>query len=321
MAYKKLSPEKKIILWFFLVLFLVILVLTALTPMLADDYSYSFSYADRGRICSLSDIIRSLQAHRDTMNGRMTAHFFAHLFLLLPKPVFSVLNALVFCLIIFSIFRVVRGGDDRLNIFLLLLAFFLVWLYTPVFGQVFLWLDGACNYSWALCFILAYLYPYITAYLRGGPLAPGSAWKKVLFLLLAFLAGSYSEGASFAALFIAFAFLLCLWHRDKKLPRFLLAALAAACLGYLFLMTAPSEWSGRTGSFSLQVIAKNIKRIFSAPQETMLPLFVLYAALLATCFCFKARREVIVTSVIFSWVLGCRWFFSPWRSISPGVPC
>lgn len=321
MANKKLSLEKKIILWFFLALYLVVLVLTALTPMLADDYSYSFSYADRSRISSLSDILRSLQAHRDTMNGRMTAHFFAHLFLLLPKPVFSVCNALVFCLILFNIFRIVRGGDDRLNIFLLLLAFFLVWLYTPVFGQVFLWLDGACNYAWALCFILAYLYPYLAAYLRGSPLAPGSAWKKLLFLLLAFLAGSYSEGASFAALFIAFAFLLCLWRRDKKLPRFLLSALAVACLGYLFLMTAPSEWSGRTGSFSPLLIAKNIKRIFSAPQETMLPLFVLYAALLAACLGFRVRREVVVTSVVLflgawvSLVLFAVAIYFPWRSL------
>ena len=115
MKYKTLSPEQKLILWLFLTLFMVILVLTALTPMLADDYSYSFSYADRSRISSLSDILRSLQAHRDTMNGRMTAHFFAHLFLLLPKPVFSVCNALVFCLILFNIFRIVRGGDDRLQ--------------------------------------------------------------------------------------------------------------------------------------------------------------------------------------------------------------
>lgn len=321
MRSRQVSLDKKLIRWIFFFLFAVILILTALTPMQADDYSYSFSYADRSRIQSLSDIIQSLQVHRDTMNGRMTAHFFAHLFLLLPKPVFSFLNAFVFCLIVFFLYRLVRGENERRNVFLLLLILFLTWLYTPVFGQVFLWLDGACNYAWGLCFILAYLSPYIAAYLHDSPLAPKVFWKKFLFLLLAFLAGSYSEGASFAALFIAFTFLLCLWHRDGKLPRFLLLGLVVACLGYLFLMTAPSEWSGRTGSFSPLLIAKNIKRIFSAPQETMLPLFVLYAALLAACFGCKARCEVIVTSVILflgawvSLVLFAVAIYFPWRSL------
>lgn len=99
-------------------------------------------------------------------------------------------------------------------------------------------------------------------------------------------------------LFIAFCFLLCLWHRDGALPRFLLLALFAAALGYLYLMTAPSEWNGRTGTISLEIIAKNIKRMISAPQETMMPLFSLYALLLTACICFRRRRELIVTSVI-----------------------
>ena len=122
-------------------------------------------------------------------------------------------------------------------------------------------------------------------------------------------------------LFIAFCFLLCLWHRDGKLPRFLLLALFAAVLGYFFLMTAPSEWSGRTGSFSMEVIAKNIKRMISAPQETMMPLFALYAVLLTACICFKRRREVIISSVILflgAWAsiaLFAVALYFPWRSL------
>ena len=73
--------------------FSAIFLMTCLTPMLADDFSYSFSYADGNRIESLGDIIRSLCAHRQTMNGRMFSHGLVMLFLLLPKMVFNLSNA------------------------------------------------------------------------------------------------------------------------------------------------------------------------------------------------------------------------------------
>lgn len=53
----------------------------------------------------------------------------------------------------------------------------------------------------------------------------------------------------------------------------------------------------------------------------MLPLFVLYAALLAACILFKARRELIVTSAILflgawvSLVLFAVALYFPWRSL------
>ena len=321
MKYQSLPFYRKLLIWAFILLFFLFFSLSFLTPMLADDYSYSFSYADRSRISSLSDIISSLEAHRNDMNGRMAAHFFAHLFLMLPKIIFCLANSLVVLGIFYLIYLTLPGTDYRQKFIIMLIVFFLVWLYTPVFGQVFLWLDGACNYAWAFFFIYAFIFPYCRAYLFNLSASPFGRLGKLIFLPLAFLAGSYSEGASFGMLFTAFCFLLCLWHRDKKLPRFLLLALFAAALGYLYLMTAPSEWSGRTGSFSIEVIAKNIKRMISAPQETMMPLFSLYAVLLTACICFKRRRELIISSVILflgAWAsiaLFAAALYFPWRSL------
>lgn len=321
MIYKSLPLYRKLLIWSFIMLFFLFFTLSFLTPMLADDYSYSFSYADRSRINSISDIISSLAAHRVDMNGRMAAHFFAHLFLMQPKIVFCLANSLIVLGIFYLIYLTLPGTDDRQKFIVMLMVFFLVWLYTPVFGQVFLWLYGACNYSWAFFFIYAFIFPYCRAYLFNLSASPFGLFGKLFFLLLAFLAGSYSEGASFGMLFIAFCFLLCLWHRDRKLPRFLVLALITAALGYLYLMTAPSEWSGRTGSFSMEVIAKNIKRMISAPQETMMPLFALYAVLLTACICFKRRREVIISSVILflgAWAsiaLFAVALYFPWRSL------
>lgn len=321
MQYKTLTAYKKALFWLFLFLSILVFVLSFFTPMLADDYSYSFSYADRSRISSLSGIFSSLEAHRSSMNGRMAAHFFAHLFLMLPKALFSLANSLVALATFSLIYLTIRSNDSGRDFAIMLIVLFLVWLYTPVFGQVFLWLDGACNYAWAFFFIYTFIFPYCRAYLFNLSASPFGRLGKLLFMPLAFLAGSYSEGASFGMLFIAFCFLLCLWRRDKKLPRFLLLSLFVAALGYLYLMSAPSEWSGRTGSFSLEVIAKNIKRMISAPQETMMVLFSLYAVLLTACICFKMQRELIVTSVILflgAWasiVLFAAAIYFPWRSL------
>lgn len=99
--------------------------------MLADDYSYSFSYADRSRISSVSAIISSLEAHRSYMNGRMASHFFAHLFLMLPKAIFCLANALIALGIFSLIYLTLPGSDDRQKFIIMLIVFFLVWLYTP----------------------------------------------------------------------------------------------------------------------------------------------------------------------------------------------
>ena len=164
MKYQSLPFYRKLLIWAFILLFFLFFSLSFLTPMLADDYSYSFSYADRSRISSLSDIISSLEAHRNDMNGRMAAHFFAHLFLMLPKIIFCLANSLVVLGIFYLIYLTLPGTDYRQKFIIMLIVFFLVWLYTPVFGQVFLWLDGACNYAWAFFFIYAFIFPYCRAY-------------------------------------------------------------------------------------------------------------------------------------------------------------
>jgi len=87
-------------------------------------------------------------------------YFFAQLFLLLPKAIFNVINALVTTAIFFIMLSICGFERPGKSLFLLAAAFMLVWYFTPDFGQVFLWLDGACNYSWAILFSLLF-YPFI----------------------------------------------------------------------------------------------------------------------------------------------------------------
>ena len=77
------------------------------------------------------------------------------LFLLLPKGIFNVFNALAFTALVYLLARPCRTGDRR-SALLLLAVFGCVWVLQPEFGQVFLWLDGSLNYLW--CAVLSLLW-------------------------------------------------------------------------------------------------------------------------------------------------------------------
>jgi hypothetical protein len=53
------------------------------TPLMMDDYDYSFSWATGEKLTSLSDIFASQIAHYSLWGGRSVTHFLVQLFLLM----------------------------------------------------------------------------------------------------------------------------------------------------------------------------------------------------------------------------------------------
>lgn len=97
----KIYTEKMSVLFVMLAVFLTMTLLSFLTPMIADDYNYCFSFADGRRISSVGAIIESMIAHRSAVNGRIVAHSLVQLFLMLPKAVFNVANGLAAAVLCF----------------------------------------------------------------------------------------------------------------------------------------------------------------------------------------------------------------------------
>ena len=281
---------------FFALLFLLMLALSFLTPLVADDFSYSFSWADDSRIRSLGQIGDSMAVHRQLTNGRVLTHGLVQLLLMLPKGVFNLLNAGNTLLLAFLFLRHFPAEDGRRGAFLLLTGAFLIWNFLPVFGQTFLWLDGAVNYSWGISLFLLFLWPYTARYLELPRKA--SVLGKVLFFPLAFAAGAWSENGSVATLFIALCLLLLLLHREKKLPALLTAGFLTACLGFVFLMSAPAM-QGRASDFSLSAIGANMVQILSLARSLLLPLYLLYATALALCLLAGGDRKKVLLSAVF----------------------
>lgn len=281
-----------------LCVFCAMLVMTFLTPMLADDFSYSFSYADRSkRIESIADIFPSMAAHRQSMNGRVFSHSLAQLFLMLPKMVFNIFNALNAVVLVCLVRRYFHGRSEKCGLVLVLCGLFMVWQFIPAFGQNFLWLDGSLNYSWAVSFVLAFIWPFFAAYFGNG--FSFNPIISALFVLFSFVAGGYSESTSCAALFIAFCFALLLYIRERQLPWQLIASFLSACLGFLFMMLAPSELNGRTASFSFGEIAHNIQWVFMATQEELLPLYCISAVLFVIAAIVGIDRKRLISAAIF----------------------
>ena len=266
----KITKDKKPICFILLAVFLFMTLLSFLTPMIADDYSYSFSFADYSRI---EDIVGSMAAHRETINGRVIAHSMVQFFLMLPKAVFNISNGLAASLFVFLTSLYSDFGLERKNAFVLAIAVLALWYFVPQFGEVFLWLDGAFSYGWAMLFSLLFVFPFYREFCGSGHRT--QSWVKAVYVVFAFAAGAYSESISLAMLFIAFCLAVGGYIQKRKVPLFLAAALVTAILGYVFLMLSPSELSGRAGEFSLSAIARSFEY---AVELTKLHLGKLYCA-------------------------------------------
>ena len=103
-----------------ILVFLVVLVLTALTPMVSDDFAYCFSFADWTRIRHVGQIIPSMAEHRNVTNGRVIVHGLVQLLLLLPRPVYCALNALNAVLLCVLIRRMIALPSRKQEMVILL---------------------------------------------------------------------------------------------------------------------------------------------------------------------------------------------------------
>lgn len=253
---KKINTSRAAVIAVCCAIFLFMLLCNFLTGMVSDDYSYCYSWTTGERITSIPDILVSLRQHYNTTNGRMIAHFFAHLFLMLPLPVFKFLNAGMFLLMLWLLYRFAVPKGQRSAV-LLLVLFGLIWCTEPAFGEVNLWLDGACNYLWGGTVTLLYLSPMVLCICRGQPLSR-SPWRAAVTMLLGLASGAYLENASAAAIFMAFLLLLLLrFYKKERIPVYLHVSFLLSIAGYLFMICAPGEHANKYGGLTLAALRQN----------------------------------------------------------------
>ena len=258
----------------YLLVFLFLFVCNVLTKYMVDDFAYLYSFRTGQRIASVFDIFPSMAAHAQYMNGRLIPHFLVQLFTLPPAWVFDLVNAGMFILQIWTIVRVAGGGYTWKEPILCLFAFFTLWLYEPMFGQVNLWQDGAVNYLWSVVFGLGFLSLFARAYLHGEEAPP----KKKIYFLLAFAAGAYSETVSAAAIFMAAVLVLLRAIEHQKAPeKYLISLICVAFLGYVSIYLAPAQWANKfAGSGGMLESFKGALRMYMDFRILLVAFFVLF---------------------------------------------
>lgn len=248
------SRSRLLLILFCLGFFALMLLCTHWTDLIADDYRYCFSYADDTRIESVAQIFPSMAAHRQSMNGRVVPHFLVQLFLLLPKGVFDVVNALFFVLLIWLLHEL-AVGKGLPNPVLACALFFALWAFQPDFGQVFLWLTGAVNYLWCGVFSLLWLLPLVKSFRDDW--TPGKALT-ALYVVFSFPVGAYSENGTVAlvAMWLAFALVDWIWFKHRP-ALWKILALAAMLAGFAYMMSAPAETVNKSAEMTFKVLLSN----------------------------------------------------------------
>lgn len=283
------------------VVFLAMLALNCLTPYVADDYTFSFSYATGERLTGLWDVLQSQWYHYFHWSGRFIIKCLAQFFTVLPKGVFDLLNAAVYAGLGLVLHRLAQGQRQRFAPVVLALIYLSLWMVSPVFGQTNLWMCGSFNYLWATFFCAAALLPYALHFHR--PLSP-RRWLAPACLLGGLVAGWASENTS-AGLLVALV--LCvgffLW-RDKKAPLWAWLGLLGALAGFALLILAPGNYQRQDAAADprgpLTVLAvRFITALDKLVSGGGLVLLVLFAAL----FCLLALQKPKASGLLWPLVL------------------
>ena len=303
---------KKPLIVVIILLYCFVLICNFLTPYQADDFIYHYRFDNGERIEHISDIIPSLVTHAKAINGRTTAHFFVHLFEMLPKTLFNFINSAVFISLLFIMHKFILSLRSKISIFMLLLIFLSVWVFTPAFGEVFLWLDGSVNYLWAIVLNLLFLSPYCALFMGAKDSFNNFKAHKyaVLFLqlcyiLLSFLAGSFQETMSSASFMISIAFMLFTHFYDKKKVNLIykVASIAFFC-GLLFMAIQPAEISVKSSTTSFVTIFHSFLTMMERFEDSWILIFMFFICF-TICLLKHCDPKQLILSGIFMFGFIC----------------
>lgn len=261
-------------------IFLMMLLLNILTPLIADDFSYSFNI-DGEKLGSFLDVINYQITHYFKWGGRTVAHTIAQSFLLFPKPFFSIMNTFVYVLLVYLIYLHSKGDNKDDNPLILILIHFGLWFLVPVFGQNCLWLIGSCNYLWTTTLILLFL-----LIIRKNS-QKETFFKIIGMLLFGIIVGWTNENTSFGLIIITAGTLIISKKENKKrkILKYQFSGLVGTIIGFIILIIAPGNF---VRSSILEdntfIVIKFLKRIVDATLGMLdytLPLLIVITILFA----------------------------------------
>lgn len=228
-------------------IFCVLLWFNIKTPLIGDDFVYSFIYQTPKRLTCLKDIFYSQYLHYFQWGGRSIVHFIAQALLLIKNPlIVDTLEALIFTTYIYIMYKHIIGHKHS-SISILAITFMCVWLLLPTFAETTLWLTGSANYLWGTLLILLFLLPY-RLFRNQHINKTKSICYAIGMLLFGIIAGWTNENTAAGMIVIIVSFMLTFNYKKWKIPAWCYFGLIGACLGYILMIIAPGNFARAEGT-------------------------------------------------------------------------
>lgn len=318
----KHNKQKVLFAIFILLAFVILYYLNVLYPIFGDDWAYSFIWEQgvetHTAISSFGDIVTSQYNHYMLWGGRTIVHTIDQLLLWMGDTAHNILNALIYVVYLFVIYRMANKGNST-NVLVFLVAALVLWYVHPVFAQTVLWITGSANYLWGTTIVLLFMYPFY-AYYKGEEIAD-TLPKIILFFLVGVIAGWTIENMGIAAIvFIGFILILLRIER-RVVPKWAILGFLGIILGYLFLILAPGNYIrldvindilGISNISKWELLKMRIPDVFGLFKKHILILSVIYIMLFVISLKFvkdEKRRKAIKISLLF-FVTSCISFFA-----------
>ena len=281
-----------------LLIFFLILLLNSYTTFVADDFNNLFTKSGE-RISSIKDIFLIQKNRYYSINGRAIAHGMGQFMLMFDKSFINFFNSIFFCTFVYSIYRFVVMPDDYgltgnskylesvinsnkygRHIFktgVLILVFLLVWNYTPVFGQTYLWVIGAANYMWTSLMILAVLHISRRVAIINDT---GHLYMWIpLIVILCFLTGWTNENTVVGLLFVLAYQLIKMMIDNTKGISIMVMMTVSTLMGFIIMITAPGNFArmklfNEPENFSVKLILRFTK-MSQAYSKYIMVLFII----------------------------------------------
>ena len=282
---------KNVVIKIFVVLTLVFAyIITSRTPMMWEDVVYTLkadaalgaamsnsSVADTlnferyNRVADVEDLVTSSYYHYMNANGRLFPHMTSQTFgALIGKPLFDVLNALMFVLLICVVtYLVTNTRKDYWRWWVVVLS--ALWFLLPATNTCFFLMTYALNYLWSsvLCISFLLLYQYSS-----------NRQQSLLFIFLGCLF-SFGAGWSHEGIAVGIAagvlFDVFLLYRSGQRNDYKLALALSFCLGAAFLCLSPGIFTRTDAALPLY------NHLLSFARLRVFWLFLL-------CWCIFSRR-------------------------------
>ncbi|WP_142647548.1 DUF3329 domain-containing protein [Enterococcus faecium] len=298
---KKIKSDRHLFIVLFCI-FVFMLILNSMSPLVHDDYSYFV------KTSSIKTILSDEYQQYMTWTGRSVVHVIFRFFTKLPKIYFNIYNSCMFSILVYQIIMFSSIIKDRAtkNVYLKgFIIFSLMWIFTPAFNNVYLWMAGSVNYLTAMVIMLSFILFY-HRYITESKEQNNSFFKTIGMLLLGIIAGWCNENTSGGTLFIVVAYTaLSYFYKNKKIEKWMIAGIVGNIVGFLFMVMAPGNdiratYFDRSNLSIFWKILDAIPAISRALQENaMFPLTIALALIVLSYLNSSLTISNILSSLFF----------------------